>query len=98
MVVASITACFQDDLKRMFAYSSVAQIGYITLGISLASATGLTGGIVHLFNHGVTKGALFLLAGGIAFRVGSRAHRPHRRARRSRCRSPAPASSSAAWG
>ena len=71
MVIASITACFQDDLKRLLAYSSVAQIGYITLGVSFATATGLTGGIVHLFNHGVTKGALFMLVGAIAFRTGS---------------------------
>lgn len=71
MIVASIAAFFQSDLKRLLAYSSVAQIGYITLGVSFASATGLTGGIVHLFNHGVTKGALFMLAGTIVFRLGS---------------------------
>lgn len=71
MVVASAAAVWQSDLKRLLAYSSVAQIGYITLGISFATATGLTGGIVHLFNHGVTKGALFMLVGAIAFRLGS---------------------------
>ncbi len=71
MVVASAAAVYQSDLRRLLAYSSVAQIGYITLGISFASATGLTGGIVHLFNHGVTKGALFMFAGAIAFRLGS---------------------------
>ena len=71
MIVASVAAFFQSDLKRLLAYSSVAQIGYITLGVSFASATGLTGGIVHLFNHGVTKGALFMLAGTIVFRLGS---------------------------
>ena len=63
MFVASAMACFQDNLKRMFAYSSIAQIGYITLGISFDSVTGLTAAIVHLFNHAVTKGALFLLIG-----------------------------------
>ncbi|MGH6949142.1 MAG: monovalent cation/H+ antiporter subunit D family protein [Kiloniellales bacterium] len=67
----SIVAIFQDDVKRMLAYSSVAQIGYITLGIALANQTGLTGGIVHLFNHAVMKGALFLLIGGVALRLGS---------------------------
>ena len=71
MFAGSIVAMFQDDIKRMLAYSSVAQIGYITLGISLATQTGLTGGIVHMFNHGIMKGALFLLIGGIALRLGS---------------------------
>jgi multicomponent Na+:H+ antiporter subunit D len=69
--VASAIAIFQADVKRMFAYSSVAQIGYITLGVSIASATGLTAGLVHVFNHALTKGALFLLIGGIAFRTGA---------------------------
>jgi multicomponent Na+:H+ antiporter subunit D len=70
VVTMSLVAVFQPDLKRMFAYSSVAQIGLITLGISLANFDGLTGAIAHLFNHGVTKGALFLLAGGVALRYG----------------------------
>ncbi len=71
IVTASLVAVFQNDIKRMLAYSSVAQIGYMVLGISLASVTGLTGGIVHLFNHGLMKGALFLAMGAIFFRVGS---------------------------
>jgi multicomponent Na+:H+ antiporter subunit D len=69
--IASVVAIFQDNVKRMFAYSSVAQIGYITLGVSFDSATGLTAGIVHLFNHALTKGGLFLLLGGIALRLGA---------------------------
>jgi multicomponent Na+:H+ antiporter subunit D len=69
--VASVVAIFQENVKRMFAYSSVAQIGYITLGVSFDSATGLTAGIVHLFNHALTKGGLFLLLGGIALRAGA---------------------------
>ncbi|MDA1118722.1 MAG: monovalent cation/H+ antiporter subunit D family protein [Proteobacteria bacterium] len=70
IVSASLVALWQADLKRMFAYSSVAQIGYITLGIGLATRDGLTAAVVHLFNHGITKGALFLLIGGIALRAG----------------------------
>ncbi|MEK6592614.1 MAG: monovalent cation/H+ antiporter subunit D family protein [Pseudomonadota bacterium] len=70
MFIASTVAIFQSDIKRMFAYSSVAQIGYITLGISFDSATGLTAGIVHLFNHALTKGALFMLLGCFALRLG----------------------------
>jgi multicomponent Na+:H+ antiporter subunit D len=70
MFVASAVAIFQTDVKRMFAYSSVAQIGYITLGIGMLSVDGLTGGIVHLFNHALAKGAIFLLLGCVALRVG----------------------------
>jgi multicomponent Na+:H+ antiporter subunit D len=54
----------------MLAYSSIAQIGYITLGIGIASDTGLVAALVHLFNHALTKGALFLLLGCIAIRLG----------------------------
>jgi multicomponent Na+:H+ antiporter subunit D len=71
MFIASAIAIFQDNVKRLFAYSSVAQIGYMTLGAALGSFTGLTAGIVHLFNHALTKGALFLLLGGVALRVGT---------------------------
>jgi multicomponent Na+:H+ antiporter subunit D len=70
MFVASTIAIFQTDLKRLFAYSSVGQIGYIILGLSFDSASGLTATIVHLFNHGVTKGAIFLLLGGVALVMG----------------------------
>jgi multicomponent Na+:H+ antiporter subunit D len=70
MVTMSLVAVFQRDLKRLFAYSSVAQIGYITLGIGIENEASLTGSVVHLLNHGVTKGAIFLLLGGIALRCG----------------------------
>ena len=71
VVAMSLVAVFQRDLKRMFAYSSVAQIGYITLGAGLANEPGLTGAVVHLFNHGLTKGAIFLLLGGVSLRLGA---------------------------
>lgn len=71
MFAASTVAIFQDNVKRMLAYSSVAQIGYITLGIALATPIGLTGGIVHLFNHALMKGALFLALGCVALRIGN---------------------------
>jgi multicomponent Na+:H+ antiporter subunit D len=70
MFVASTVACFQTDLKRLFAYSSVAQIGYIVLGLSFDSITGLTATIVHLFNHAVSKGGIFLLLGGVLASMG----------------------------
>jgi multicomponent Na+:H+ antiporter subunit D len=71
MFAASIVAVFQHDVKRMLAYSSVAQIGYITLGIGLANQNGLTGGLVHLFNHALMKGALFLAVGAVVYRIGA---------------------------
>jgi len=70
MFVASTVACFQADLKRLFAYSSVAQIGYIVLGLSFDSLAGLTATIVHLANHALTKGGIFLLLGGVAVSMG----------------------------
>lgn len=69
MFIASFVAVFQTDIKRMLAYSSVAQIGYITLGIGLANQAGLTGGLVHVVNHAVMKAALFLSIGAIFYRT-----------------------------
>ena len=69
MFVASVVAVFEANLKRMLAYSSVAQIGYITLGISLANQAGLTGGLVHIVNHALMKAALFLAVGAIFYRA-----------------------------
>jgi multicomponent Na+:H+ antiporter subunit D len=71
MLVASLVAVFQDNIKRMLAYSSIAQIGYIILGISQASAAGVTAGMLHLFNHALIKGSLFLAMGCIFLRLGS---------------------------
>lgn len=71
MFAASIVAIFQDDLKRMLAYSSVAQIGYILLALTFLTDTGLTAAIVHLFNHAVTKAALFMVAGCYVFAAGT---------------------------
>lgn len=73
MVIASLIAVFEQDAKRMLAYSSVAQIGYITLGIGIANAAGLTGSIVHLLNHALMKTALFLALGAVVYRIGSAA-------------------------
>ncbi len=69
--VASLSAIYQTNVKRLLAYSSVAQIGYMMLGIGFVSVTGLTGGIVHLFNHALMKAALFLAAGCAVVRLGS---------------------------
>ncbi|MBM3526062.1 MAG: monovalent cation/H+ antiporter subunit D family protein, partial [Alphaproteobacteria bacterium] len=71
IVFASLAAIQQSNVKKLLAYSSVAQIGYITLGIGIGSKTGLIAAILHILNHGVMKGALFLIMGGIAYRAGS---------------------------
>ncbi len=68
---ASVYAIYQMDIKRLLAYSSVAQIGYMALGIGLASAMGVTASIVHLFNHALMKGALFMAIGAIIYRIGA---------------------------
>ena len=68
---ASLVAVFQTDVKRMLAYSSVAQIGYMMLGVSLVSVAGLTASISHLFNHALMKGALFMALGCVSYRVGA---------------------------
>ncbi|NOX96062.1 MAG: monovalent cation/H+ antiporter subunit D family protein [Alphaproteobacteria bacterium] len=71
MFVASLVAVFQEDVKRMLAYSSVAQIGYMLLGLSFATVEGLTATLVHMFNHALMKGALFMAVACVVFRVGS---------------------------
>jgi multicomponent Na+:H+ antiporter subunit D len=71
MFIASAVAVFEANLKRMLAYSSVAQIGYITLGIGLANQAGLTGGVVHIVNHAIMKAGLFLAVGAALFRIGN---------------------------
>jgi multicomponent Na+:H+ antiporter subunit D len=60
---------FETNLKRMPAYSSVAQVGYITLGVGLANQAGLTGGLVHIVNHALMKAAWFLAVGAIFYRA-----------------------------
>ena len=70
MFAASFVAIFQNDVKRLLAYSSIAQIGYMLLGISLITVTGLSAAIVHLFNHAITKGALFMGLGAMVLYTG----------------------------
>lgn len=71
MFAASFIAIFQTDLKRMLAYSSIAQIGYMLLGMAMITSTGLTAAMVHLFNHGITKAVLFMGVGALVLRTGS---------------------------
>ena len=69
--IASISAIFQSNIKRLLAYSSIAQIGYMLLGISMATPKGLAAGIVHMFNHALIKGGLFMVVGCFVLRIGS---------------------------
>ncbi len=71
MFAASLIAAFQTDLKRLLAYSSVAQVGYMILGIGLATKISLSATIIHLFNHGITKAVLFMVVGAFVMRKGS---------------------------
>ncbi len=75
MFAASFIAIFQVNFKKMLAYSSIAQIGYMLLGIALLSETALTGSIVHLFNHAITKATLFMVIGAYVLRAGGAFYR-----------------------
>lgn len=66
ILVGSTVAMFERNIKRMLAFSSVAQIGYMMLGASLVTATGLTAATLHMFNHALAKGGLFLAIAAIA--------------------------------
>jgi len=70
IVLMSIMAIAQDDFRRMLAYSSLAQICYVVLGIGLANPLGLIGGMLHIVNHAFMKGCLFQVAGAIRYRTG----------------------------
>tara|TARA_R110002167_G_scaffold4648_4_gene21946 strand:+ start:27657 stop:29141 length:1485 start_codon:yes stop_codon:yes gene_type:complete len=67
----SLVALFQDNVKRLLAYSSIAQVGYMTLAMGLASATGISAAMLHLFNHALMKAALFLALGAVSYRLGA---------------------------
>ncbi len=71
IVSMSAVAIFQINTKRLLAYSSVAQVGYMIIGISMVTATGLTATILHLFNHAMIKGALFLVLAAVFFQIKS---------------------------
>ncbi len=65
ILTASIIAMQQDVLKRRLAFSTISQLGYITLGAGLFSTIGLTGGLLHIINHALLKITLFFCAGAI---------------------------------
>jgi multicomponent Na+:H+ antiporter subunit D len=70
IIFGSVMAIAQKEFKRMLAYSTVAQVSYIGLGIGLANPLGLIGGLLHILNHAFMKSCLFLVAGGIKYQTG----------------------------
>jgi len=71
ILVGSGVAMFEKNLKRLMGFSSVAQIGYIVLGASLVSVAGLSASILHMFNHALAKGSVFMTIVAFAMLAGS---------------------------
>jgi len=72
IVVGSLLALAQRDVKRMLAYSSIAQVSYIGLGIGIAQPWAVIGALLHVVNHAVMKCCLFLVAGVVELETGRR--------------------------
>lgn len=70
IIFGSVLAMAQTNIKTMLAYSSVGQIGYIVLGAAIANQTALAGGIIHILNHALMKGSLFMVVGIVVYRSG----------------------------
>lgn len=70
--IGGFLALIQIDAKRLLAYSSISQIGYILFGIGLGTRMGLAGGFFHIINHAIFKGLLFLGIGAVIYRIGSK--------------------------
>jgi len=71
VLAGSAVAVFQDSVKRLLAWSSIAQLGYMVLGLGLGTAGGVAASVVHVFNHAVMKVALFLAVANLVYRAGS---------------------------
>jgi len=72
MLIGVLLALAQTDIKRLLAYHSVSQMGYILLGIGMGTKLGLAGGLYHLVNHTMFKGLLFLCMGAVTYSTGTR--------------------------
>jgi multicomponent Na+:H+ antiporter subunit D len=72
MVIGVLLAMGQRDFKRLLAYSSISQVGYVVLGIGMGTPLGILGGVFHLFNHSVFKSLLFLNSGAVEYATGTR--------------------------
>ena len=72
LVIGDLMALAQDDLKRMLAYSSVSQIGYVLMGFGVGTYLGIYAGLFHMLNHAIAKALLFLSAGSVIYATGAR--------------------------
>lgn len=72
IVYTSLVALVQEDMKKLIAYSSVAHMGFVTMGIFAATAQGISGGIFQMVSHGIVSGALFLSVGVVYDRLHTR--------------------------
>ncbi|MFT4160612.1 NADH-quinone oxidoreductase subunit M [Shinella sp.] len=72
IIYTSLVAMMQDDIKKLIAYSSVAHMGYVTMGIFAANTQGLQGAIFQMLSHGIVSGALFLCVGVVYDRLHTR--------------------------
>ncbi|HJN03263.1 MAG: cation:proton antiporter [Nitrospinae bacterium] len=70
IIAGSVLAIAQTNIKRMLAYSSIGQIGYIVLGIAISNQLSMTGSLIHLLNHALMKGTLFLVVGAVVYKTG----------------------------
>ncbi|MCC5940974.1 MAG: monovalent cation/H+ antiporter subunit D family protein [Balneolaceae bacterium] len=70
ILYGSIMAIAQTEMKRMLAYSSVSQIGYIIMGLSLANPWGFAGALLHVLNHAIMKACLFMISGQMRLKEG----------------------------
>lgn len=71
IIAGSVLAIAQTNIKRMLAYSSVGQIGYIVLGAALVNRLAMTGSLMHILNHALMKGTLFMVAGAVVYMTGT---------------------------
>lgn len=71
IAAASTVAIYATDLKRGLAYSSVAQMGYLIIGVGLGTVAGLQATLIHLFNHALMKATLFLALAAVVYRCGT---------------------------
>ena len=72
IVYIALVALVQDDMKKLIAYSSIAHMGFVTLGFFIFSEQGIEGGLIQMISHGFISGALFLCVGVLYDRVHSR--------------------------
>ncbi len=70
MIYGSVRAIQQKDLRKMLAYSSIAQMGYIGMGMAIGNVYGLIGAVLHIINHSFMKGGLFFCSGAIQYKYG----------------------------